>query len=99
MKQLQEDGEIAYFEKRGRSLLLYWTNVPAGFEKEVAIAFVGSVPGHFSGAASYVYEYYNKKNIRWIPGLSLDVLVRLCVCGKQLHFVSGYVMMWLLSMN
>lgn len=48
MKQLQEDGEIAYFEKRGSSLLLYWTNVPAGFEKEVAIAFVGSVPGHFS---------------------------------------------------
>ena len=70
---LQDQGQIAYFEKRGSSLLLYWTSVHEGFERDVAIAFVGSVPGQYTGSACYVYEYYNKKNIKWIPGFTLEV--------------------------
>lgn len=73
LKLLQDQGQIAYFEKRGSSLLLYWTSVHEGFERDVAIAFVGSVPGQYTGSACYVYEYYNKKNIKWIPGFTLEV--------------------------
>ena len=74
--RLQERGEIAYFEIRGKSLILYWTNIPSTFSMDVDIPLVGSIPGSYQAAASYIYEYYDKDNIYWMKGMDLTVKVR-----------------------
>ena len=79
--RLKERGDIAYFEVRGRSLVLYWMQVPSEFDLSVDIPMMGSMPGVYSSAASYVYEYYDKNNVFWMSGVKLTVTVRkLNVC-------------------
>lgn len=71
--RLKERGEIAFFEIRGKSLIVYWESVPNGFTFEMDIPMIASMPGTYHAAASYVYEYYDKDNVFWIKGLDLVV--------------------------
>lgn len=74
--RLKERGEIAYFEIRGNSLILYWTHVSSDFSLEMDLPMIGSIPGTYHATASYVYEYYDKDNVFWLDGMDLVVKVR-----------------------
>lgn len=73
LKSIQEEGVFDYFEVRGRDLIVYWEAVPAEFERKFYVAMIPLVPGFYQTPASYVYEYYNKDNIYWIPGMTLII--------------------------
>ena len=73
MKTIQEKGTFDYFEIQEGDLIVYWESVPAKFERVFQVAMIPLVPGLFNTPASYVYEYYNKENIYWVPGMSLSV--------------------------
>ena len=74
--RLQDRRDIDYFEIRGKSLILYWTNVSSAFSMDLDIPVIGSIPGSYQAAASYIYEYYDKENIHWMKGMDLTVKVR-----------------------
>ena len=73
MKTIQEKGTFDYFETQEGDLIVYWESVPAKFERVFQVAMIPLAPGLFNTPASYVYEYYNKENIYWVPGMSLSV--------------------------
>ena len=73
--ELKERNEIDYFEIRGKTLVVYWMNVKSEFDMIMDLPMIGSIPGTYHAAASYVYEYYDKKNCMWIDGMELVVKV------------------------
>lgn len=73
--RLKERNEIDYFEIRGKTLVVYWMNVKSEFDMIMDLPMIGSIPGTYHAAASYVYEYYDKKNCMWIDGMELVVKV------------------------
>ena len=50
-------------------------NVKSEFDMIMDVPMIGSIPGTYHAAASYVYEYYDKKNCMWIDGMELVVKV------------------------
>ncbi|MCO4743907.1 MAG: hypothetical protein KC912_03900 [Proteobacteria bacterium] len=73
LEQLQERGEIAFFETRPREVTLYWDGLHDKASHEVALDLVASVPGSFTGPASSAYPYYNDDEMAWVGGLEVSI--------------------------
>jgi alpha-2-macroglobulin-like protein len=73
LKQLQERGEIAFFETRPREVTLYWDGVHASEAHEVALDLAAVVPGAFTGPASSAYPYYDDDEKAWGAGLKVAI--------------------------
>jgi hypothetical protein len=73
LEQLQERGEIAFFETRPREVTLYWDGLHSDDAHEVVLDLVATVPGTFTGPASSAYPYYNDDEKAWDAGLQVYI--------------------------
>lgn len=73
LEQLQERGEIAFFETRPREVTIYWDGLHDGDSHEVELDLVAFVPGAFTGPASSAYPYYNDDEKAWDAGLQVAI--------------------------
>ncbi len=73
LKQLQDRGEIAFFETRLREVTLYWDGIHKGGEHTVNLDLTAMVPGTFTGPASSAYPYYNDDEKAWDGGLVVTI--------------------------
>jgi hypothetical protein len=73
LKELQDRGEIAFFETRDREVTLYWDGVHAHDAHDVKLDLVAAVPGEFTGPASSAYPYYDDDEKAWDAGLRVQI--------------------------
>jgi alpha-2-macroglobulin-like protein len=76
MKQLtdlREKGRIAYFETRGRELVLYWRELAPKAKIELTVDLVCDVPGVYRGPASRGYLYYDADHKHWVEPLAVKI--------------------------
>jgi hypothetical protein len=76
MKQLtdlREKGTIAYFETRGRELVLYWRSLAPKQKIELTVDLVCDVPGVYRGPASRGYLYYDADQKHWVEPLAVTI--------------------------
>jgi hypothetical protein len=73
LQEMQDRGEIAFFETRPREVTLYWDGLHEDSAHEVNLDLVATVPGVFTGPASSAYPYYNDDEMAWQPGLVVTV--------------------------
>jgi hypothetical protein len=73
LEQMQERGEIAFFETRPREVTVYWEGLHKGASHEVELDLVAFVPGAFTGPASSAYPYYNDDEKAWDAGLEVSI--------------------------
>ena len=76
MKQLtdlREKGKIAYFETRGRELVLYWRELAPKQKIELTVDLVCDVPGTYRGPASRAYLYYDADHKHWVEPLAAKI--------------------------
>jgi len=73
LEQLQERGDIAFFETRPREVTLYWDGIHLEGTHEVNLDLVAMVPGTFTGPASSAYPYYNDDEKAWDNGLKVAI--------------------------
>ena len=76
MKQLtdlREKGQLAYFETRGRELVLYWRELAPGQKVALTIDLVCEVPGEYRGPASRGYLYYDADHKHWVEPLAVTI--------------------------
>ena len=73
LEQLQERGEIAFFETRPREVTLYWDGIHEDEVHEVVLDLVAQVPGSFTAPASSAYPYYNDDEKAWDAGLKVEI--------------------------
>lgn len=75
LEQMQDRGEIAFFETRDREVTLYWDGIKPDQVHQVKLDLVATVPGHFIAPASSAYPYYNDDEKAWAEGGVVDVAV------------------------
>ena len=76
MKQLtdlREKGVIAYFETRGRELVLYWRELAPQQKIALTVDLVCDVPGTYRGPASRGYLYYDADHKHWVEPLAVKI--------------------------
>jgi len=76
MKQLtdlREKGTIAYFETRGRELVLYWRELAPEQKIALTVDLVCDVPGTYRGPASRGYLYYTADHKHWVEPLAVKI--------------------------
>ncbi|MCB9678266.1 MAG: hypothetical protein H6737_24405 [Alphaproteobacteria bacterium] len=73
LKEMQERGEIAFFETRPREVTLYWEGVHQGAAHTVSLDLVAAIPGRYTGPASSAYPYYDDDEKAWDGGLEVTV--------------------------
>ncbi len=73
LQQMQDRGEIAFFETRPREVTLYWQGLLEGDSHEVSLDLLAAVPGSFTGPASSAYPYYNDDEPAWQQGLTVTI--------------------------
>jgi len=64
LKALVKQKKVAYYETRGREIILYWRGLAADCEKRIELNPVAEIPGRFSGPASRAYLYYSD-DVKW----------------------------------
>ncbi len=73
LTKLREENKIAYFEIRGRELVLYWRALKPSEQIDLSIGLLCEVPGEFTAPASRGYLYYNADHKHWIEPLHLTI--------------------------
>lgn len=73
LKQLQERGQIAFFETGPREVVLYWEGVHAKAAHEVKLDLLAAVPGTFTGPASSAWPYYDDDEKAWDAGMKVKI--------------------------
>jgi hypothetical protein len=71
-----QPGPIAFFEVRGRELILYWRDLAPDAKKELAFDVIAHVPGRFRGPASRAYLYYDPELKYWTAPLAATVAAK-----------------------
>lgn len=66
-------GPIAFFELRGRELILYWRDLAPDAKIDLALDVIAHVPGRYRGPASRAYLYYDPEAKHWVVPMSAAV--------------------------
>lgn len=61
-----KEGEISYYEVRGRELVLYWRQLTPNADIQLDLDLVCRLPGEYKGPASRSYLYYQPELKYWI---------------------------------
>ena len=69
----RKERRSAYFEIRGRELMLYWRELAPEQKIKFTVDLVCDVPGEYRGPASRGYLYYNADHKNWVEPLSIRV--------------------------
>lgn len=67
---------IAFYEIRGREIVLYWRGMAASDTIDLHVDVVAKIPGTYTGDASRAYLYYTDELKSWAPGLATTVTKR-----------------------
>ncbi|MEZ6037584.1 MAG: MG2 domain-containing protein [Planctomycetota bacterium] len=73
LDDLQKAERFAFWELRGRELVLYWRKLDPGQKVELTLDLVGRVPGVHQGPASRTWLYYTPAQKRWAAPLVVEV--------------------------
>jgi len=73
LEDLQDAERFAYWELRGRDLILYWRELDPGQRCELTLDLVARIPGTSSGSASRGYLYYTPDQKHWAAPLQVEV--------------------------
>jgi alpha-2-macroglobulin-like protein len=76
LEDLQKADAFAFWELRGRELVLYWRALAPGAEQKLTLDLVARVPGTTSGPASRSYLYYTPAQKRWAAPVQLTIAAR-----------------------
>jgi hypothetical protein len=76
LEDLQRAGAFAFWELRGRELVLYWRTLQPRAEQKVTLDLVARVPGESTGPASRGYLYYTPAQKRWAAPLQLAITAK-----------------------
>jgi len=68
-----KSGPIAFFELRGRDLILYWRDLAPDAKVDLALDVIAHVPGRYRGPASRAYLYYDPEAKHWTAPLTATV--------------------------
>jgi hypothetical protein len=61
-----KEGEISYYEVRGRELVLYWRQLTPNADIQLDLDLVCRLPGEYKGPASRSYLYYQPELKYWV---------------------------------
>eukprot|EP01029_Cantina_marsupialis_P002482 TRINITY_DN1230_c0_g1_i2.p1 TRINITY_DN1230_c0_g1~~TRINITY_DN1230_c0_g1_i2.p1 ORF type:complete len:1509 (-),score=581.75 TRINITY_DN1230_c0_g1_i2:188-4714(-) len=67
LKELVKMNKIAYYETRGRELILYWRCMKQDEEIEVTFDVIAKTPGIYLAPPSRCYMYYCPEDKFWLP--------------------------------
>jgi A-macroglobulin complement component/alpha-2-macroglobulin family protein/MG2 domain-containing protein len=73
LKELVKQKQVAFYETRGREIILYWRGLAAGAEKRIKLNPVAEIPGRFSGPASRAYLYYSDDVKCWTAPTRIQI--------------------------
>ncbi len=73
LKELRDNGLIAFYETRAREVVLYFDQLGPGEAKEIPLDLVATIPGSYTGPASSAWLYYTNDKRAWTPGLEFTV--------------------------
>ncbi len=73
LEELQERGEIAFFETRPREVTLYWDGIRPDETHTISLDLDAVVPGRFTAPASAAYPYYNDDEKAWSAGTTIAI--------------------------
>lgn len=73
LEDLLDAEAFAFWELRGRELVLYWRKMDPGQRHELTFDLTARVPGTSSGPASRSYLYYTPDQKHWAAPLTVEV--------------------------
>jgi hypothetical protein len=73
LEDMHKAEKFAFWELRGRELILYWRKMDAGARHELTFDLTARVPGTSTGPASRTYLYYTPDQKRWATPLTIEV--------------------------
>ena len=73
LKELREQGLIAFYETRPREVVLYLDGLGPGEVVELPLDLVATVPGTYTGPASSAYLYYTNDQKTWAEGQEVQI--------------------------
>ncbi|MBX9680461.1 MAG: zf-HC2 domain-containing protein [Gemmataceae bacterium] len=68
-----KEGEISYYEVRGRELVLYWRQLAPNADIQLDLDLVCRLPGEYKGPASRSYLYYQPELKYWIEPVTAKI--------------------------
>ena len=73
LKELMEEGQIAYYEVTNNYVIFYWRSIEASEILRLNLDLKTEVAGTFTAAASTVYPYYGEDLKFWAKGTQLTI--------------------------
>ena len=73
LKELREEGLIAFYETRPREVVLYLDGMGPSEVLELPLDLVATLPGTYTGPASSAYLYYTNDQKTWTAGLRMEI--------------------------
>jgi len=73
VEDLQRADQFAFWELKGRELILYWRKMDAGAKHELTFDLTARIPGTSKGPASRTYLYYTPDQKRWTAPIAVEV--------------------------
>ncbi|MHC4816032.1 MAG: alpha-2-macroglobulin family protein, partial [Planctomycetota bacterium] len=73
LDDLKKAEQFAFYELRGREVILYWRGMTKGRRRQVVLDLTARIPGTTTGPASRAYLYYTPDQKRWAQPLKITV--------------------------
>ncbi|MEM0924502.1 MAG: MG2 domain-containing protein [Planctomycetota bacterium] len=73
LEALRDDGQIDFYELRGREVLLYWRNMAPQASRRISLTCLGEIGGSYQGPASRAYLYYTSESKSWCEPLAIRI--------------------------
>jgi hypothetical protein len=73
LKELREQGLIAFYETRPREVILYLRDMKPSEVKTIPLDLLATVPGTYLAPSSSAYLYYTNEHKTWRDGLAVQI--------------------------
>jgi hypothetical protein len=67
---------LAFWEQRGRDLVLYWRSIPSDQPAKLSLDLIAEYPGEYRGAGSQIAPYYDPDARVWLPSMAVTITPR-----------------------
>jgi hypothetical protein len=67
---------LAFWEHRGRDLVLYWRSIPSDQPAQLSLDLIAEYPGEYRGGGSQIAPYYDPEARVWLPALAVSIMPR-----------------------
>ena len=73
LKELVKSEKIAFYETRGRSIVIYLRGMKENQNLKFKMDFIARIPGIYVSSASTVYLYYTDEFKKWVDGTKVEI--------------------------